>query len=419
MTLLFCFYFIGFLWIIARAPFFHSTGWSRKTLWSLFALKTVASMGIVLVYTVYYTDRGNADIYKFFDDAMAICQSAASRPLTFLKIVSGIHFDRTDPQVAAILAKTHHFDKSNAGFLESSNTLMIRINAVLGLISTGSIYVHALWFAFFSFCGSIALFKGLRSYIPNERLHIAILFFVPSILFWTSGMLKETILLTAFGFLFLALQRLLSGSHFIKASITALFASCIIYITKPLFALAFTGAALFSLTIHLFIRKQQLWRWLTVPLWIGILFWMQQHWCTLTVGMIQKRNEFIALGNTMHAGSLTDTVFASPSCNSWLQYLPQAFVNTVVKPLPFSGGAMERLFGLENLVLLVVLLAAPWWYQKPARSAWPWLVTLVAFSLSCYLVIGISVPIIGAVVRYKVIPMLFLLLAGAMGLRKT
>ena len=89
----------------------------------------------------------------------------------------------------------------NHAFLWRSNGLkiindtrnLVRFHSILNFISFGYNTIHILIFEFLSITGLILLFKGLKKITlvtPLSLLLILVLF--PSLLFWSSGILKET-----------------------------------------------------------------------------------------------------------------------------------------------------------------------------------------------------------------------------------
>jgi hypothetical protein len=70
--------------------------------------------------------------------------------------------------------------------------------------------VHVVLINIISFCGLFAWFKAMRKLIPLQPILLfCFVFFVPSVLFWGSGLLEEGLLLGGMGFAMLGTQRLI------------------------------------------------------------------------------------------------------------------------------------------------------------------------------------------------------------------
>jgi len=77
---------------------------------------------------------------------------------------------------------------------------MIILNAILHLFSFGNFYVHIVFFCFFSFLGLTGLFKAFSKHFPSNTWRLVFgIFLVPTVLFWTSTALKETLAIGILG----------------------------------------------------------------------------------------------------------------------------------------------------------------------------------------------------------------------------
>jgi hypothetical protein len=93
-----------------------------------------------------------------------------------------------------------------------------------------------------------------------------------------------------------------------------------------------------------------------------------------------------------------------PTAKSYVRNFPQAVGHVFLRPYPFErksflfqGSAMETYF------CLIFFFLAFFFFQ---RGAWghlrnPFVLACLFFSLSNYILIGYTVPFIGAIVRYK------------------
>src|SRR5690606_12245815 len=82
---------------------------------------------------------------------------------------------------------------------------VLKTAALFGLISGHTYSVIALFFAWFSFLGTWALYNTLLQIYPKLVKPFAIsIFFLPSIFFWGSGLMKDSLTFGALGLLFWA-----------------------------------------------------------------------------------------------------------------------------------------------------------------------------------------------------------------------
>src|SRR5690606_32940047 len=91
-------YCILFLYSIYAHPTCKQSGLSFRLLSSLFILKLVASVAMYYIYTVYYPVRDEADLFKYFDDALHIFSSGKESPIHFVRFITGIDIDHIELQ---------------------------------------------------------------------------------------------------------------------------------------------------------------------------------------------------------------------------------------------------------------------------------------------------------------------------------
>lgn len=63
------FYILLFCILISRWKFFDFEGLTKPELTLLFFVKIIAEFLLTIIYTRYYTNRGDADIFEYFDDS--------------------------------------------------------------------------------------------------------------------------------------------------------------------------------------------------------------------------------------------------------------------------------------------------------------------------------------------------------------
>ena len=61
-----------FIVVIRKHRFFKDSGLSFQILIGIFSLKLLSAIALHLLYSIYYTERSEADIFKYFDDGIQI-----------------------------------------------------------------------------------------------------------------------------------------------------------------------------------------------------------------------------------------------------------------------------------------------------------------------------------------------------------
>jgi hypothetical protein len=226
-------------------------------------------------------------------------------------------------------------------------------------------------------------------------------------------MLKETLLFFFLGILIQSSFKLLDFNSVFLNCFISVFSFIFIWQLKPFIALSFIA----SFYIMAVINSKGYWRIIaSLIASIGFLFFLYSHhtfFCEIITSIISKRNEFITLGLQVNAGSLLEKSLFPIDCSQIWNLLPQAFLNTFYHPfiLDTGGSLFEKLFAIENTLLLLCFVYLTFKVQIPKGRKLQLFIFCISFSVMNYLIIGLSVPILGAIVRYKVIALPFLLVS--------
>ena len=398
-----------FLRLISRWQFFNIPDVKKTHLAFFFLLKVVAGFGLTLIYTYYYTDQSKADIYRYFSDSKIISSVLFTNPIAWLKIMSGV--GTFDPGTFKYLNDTWHFTHPAADFI-TSNSFLIRIIVVLNYLSCYNIYIDTLLLNSITFIALVQLYKALLPYfIGFPQILYWPLFLMPSFVFWSSGLLKEGLILVGIS-LYLSTWFNISNKPAWKSVALLLAGLMVVMLTK-----IYVAGTLIICSLFLPLKFTMDYRlvWLTrISFWVVVVFgtWYALHhgFCER---IIDKRNEFVALSIAQNSGSLIDGSLKQADCGTLISLVPVAIVNAVLRPFVWHpDNLFEMLFAVENLVFLFALIALlVFYFKKPQKQKLLLALFCFFFALLNYLGIGITVPIVGAIVHYRVVAAPFLLLS--------
>lgn len=399
--------------------FFQVDGISPSGLSLLFILKVLAGLALWAIYTFYYTDRATADIYKYFDDSLIIYNSLFTQPEDYFRILFGIgnntpHFDQ--------YYNAMHFwaRASDSGLYNDSHTI-IRFNALCRLFSFGCYNVHTVIICFLSLTGLTAIYKTFVPHLKDKKKELmAILFLLPSVLFWGSGVLKEGLIFFAIGMLIYHANMLFN----LKSLLIVVAATLLLAFSKFYVWLSILPALLFMVWLNKTKGRQPFLKFIIVMSIIAIAGLNIDKFTEIQnplVTLSQKQLEFnrLAGGEMLDselkpipvAGSVIAIPTLEPNFRSFLTNTPQALGNVLFRPLPWEmRSPLMLLAGFENILTLSVILLCII-FSKPLRS-WPWKYILFCFSFVVlqFLIIGETTPIIGAIARYRCVSLPFLLI---------
>lgn len=402
-VILVLFYTILCLWGINKWNYFTTSEIPKKWLNGLFALKISVGFLLYLVYTQFYTVRSEADIFKYFDDSLVVYNGLFQSPIDYLQLV---FFRAPDNEYFFdnYYEKMNHWANLHNSLFYGDSVLMIKINAFFRLFSFGSFHVHSIFFNFLSLIGLVGIYRFFKSFVKlNSLWLIGVVFCLPSVLFWSSSVLKESLLILLLGVICYQFYKL---NHLRTDRLKPL-----LYILTSVFFLALLKfyvviALLIPLTAYLYNNyfkiKFYLVSYLVATLCFLILFFQS----SLIDVLVLKQNDFLNLVSNTKAGSYFTIPTLEPTFLSVLYAIPNGIMNCFIQPLPnreLSIMAIPAI--LENvLILLGVILIIPKLLKKENWGAkhLNGLFFIIFFTVILFAIIGITTPVAGALVRYKV-----------------
>ena len=299
--------------------------------------------------------------------------------------------------------------KNGNGFFETFRLYLVDLEyclqaktlGIINLLSQENYYVNVVFWNFFLFWGHFWLFKLLVKEFPNKRkLYFLLLFLFPPVIFWLSGIRSDGLIFLAFGLLLLYFHRWLY-SHRLKSLICWLAGFAGLMIFRPAVAILIVPA-LFSWWLSKRLTLRPVFIFAGVYLASTIVFFLSATGPYDLPAFVAKRQaEFMQL-----KGSSFELDKLEPSLPGFATVLPQAAVNTLIRPYPWeTEGLLQAMAALESIFFWAVLIYAIF---KPERG-WRKVLSsslvllLIIFGLSLYLFIGYTIPFPGAIVRYKII----------------
>ena len=118
---------------------------------------------------------------------------------------------------------------------------------------------------------------------------------------------------------------------------------------------------------------------------------------------MDKQRDFINLAHHFDVNSAFPMDYLQANLGSLLKASPEAILNAFTKP--WIGEVNSVLFIpplFENILLLFAVLLCFYWRKKLARLQFKFILFCLVFTLVLYLIIGLTTPITGALVRYKI-----------------
>jgi hypothetical protein len=130
---------------------------------------------------------------------------------------------------------------------------------------------------------------------------------------------------------------------------------------------------------------------------------------TTYVSHASDTNSFQFVYDQQPANSVRHMKKLEPEPLAFIAAAPLALLNVLARPSVFESTSWLHFFaGLENLYLMLLIIIMLFFYKRPEKEQAPVLMFCIVFSIVLFLLIGFTVPAMGAMLRYRVPALLFL-----------
>jgi hypothetical protein len=376
----------------------------------VFALKLLCGFVLAMLYSEHYSDRSTGDTYRFFDDAKVIYESSREGWDVYAKLLTGIGMEEDERAMEAYYEMTHLERSYPVGFYNDNKTI-IRANALIMLFSGGNYFVHIVFWCFASLIGLTAILKVLVRYYPRKKVAMfSSVYLLPTVLFWGSGVLKEPILILGLGLFFRGIFRWVYGEFKPKNSVGLIVGILLLILTKGYVFFALLPAAAGLVLAKAFPRKN-FYLLFGVPHLLMVLLILTGKYIHPELDIAEKlRLKQEAFYNVAEDAGSGSTI-SLPRINSAADVFvnaPNAMVVSYLRPWPWNWNKLLYIpAALENFLLILVLVAMAWNFRKPYGLGIPVIAFGISFAVTLGILIGEVVPVLGAVVRYKLPSLIF------------
>ena len=388
-------YLLLLLYLIGKLRFFAVPKMPRTLFMAAFLLKAAGGLLFIVINQRYFYNGGDSQVY--FTAGKVIFDTLFQNPLHFLELTFGPNARKPPENLAAII-------ENIPAWTDVRTYMVIRVNALAHLISFHYYSIHAILGAFMGFTGLTALYKTFVARFGHKRVVLFCLFYVtPSLVYWTSGLHKEGISLLCMGMLVYRFS-LLYGTGLTLHNISAAFIWALLL---ALFRPYTFGLLLPALFLWYIAEKRRL-----KPFPVFSAAYLTGFAALALIGKLLPRfNVFAVIADIRYyfvmyktGGSEINLQLMQPTWQAALLEMPQAFINTLLRPEPWGNIAVaQQLAAIETLVFtffaaLCLLLAKPSLVQQQNRA---FLCCCLFFSVTSFLLIGLTTDNLGAIVRYR------------------
>lgn len=376
--------------------------------------KVLSSVAFCLIYIYYYQ---GGDTVSYYETSRSLVNLGMKDISGFFSVITSA------PSMSGYLT----FDRQTGFpwpymYFDTQTFFVAKMIAPLVLVAFKSYLVTSVLLSWLSFFGAWRFYLLLCRYFPGMERRLAIgVLFVPSVLFWGSGILKDTITFSAVCWFIVALD-----SAFIQPR-RSYFGMLILIVTlyvlisvKPYVlysllpgAIIWIGTAKMSKIRSKFIRITLVPLVLVLSLGLGFF----------TLSLLGSSMGKFAIGKMLETASVTqkdlkqdyyqgssfDIGDFEPTIGGMITKVPAAMAVGLFRPYVWEArnivmvaSGLENLFYLLTAVFLVFRI-----FSNRARfvrilRAYPILTFLLCYTLFFSVMVGLSTSNFGALVRFKI-----------------
>jgi len=349
--------------------------------------------GLGLLYIYYYSAN---DTWLYFKDSTVLAQFGKS---DFVAYLSFLFTDEIPEYVKVQLINS-----------QPRSLFLVKFMSVFSWIGGNNYWISAAYFSLIAFVASWYFFIVVTSLFENSWLAAALSFlFFPSIIFWSSGLIKETLALagiyiSAGVFLKFIHQQKVNWFEWTIALYGFFVAWSLKYYWTALFgAVVFTYVIVFLLSSRFLVfQKYKVVGWLIIFVFLcgtASLLHPNFYLNRFLEVLITNHDDFIKISaddGLIHFYKLHAS-WASVILNS-----PWALFSGLLRPFIWEASGMTAILAsLENLLITILLVSALSGFGKKSPHRLLLFSTIIYIAMLCVF-LALSTPNLGTLSRYRV-----------------
>lgn len=398
---------IGFQW--TRKQKRHDPSWQffLPGLW----LKLGGGIFFALIYMLYYE---GGDTTSYYECALSYINLLFQYPANFLIAYTG----GGTAEIKSLFTSSTGTPMSYM-FYDDKTRTVFKLCVPFVLLGGKSFLVSTMFLAMATYGGLWRLYRMFVGYFPKYYKHLAVgILFMPSVLFWGSGILKDSFTLAATCYFIVSTNGAINKPNKKWAVIGMLISGAIIVAIKPyILLILFPGTLVWFFYKRIRNIRNTYFRYIIVP-FIYLLI-IAGSYIVLTslsdqlgrFSLDQALETAVIIQNDLkqeyYSGASFDIGELEATPTSILSKFPAAVTSGLFRPFLWeSRNVVMLLSGIENLFILLITIYILVLFRF--RIVWnmvkeyPLILYSFVFAILFAFMIGVTTSNFGALVRFKI-----------------
>ncbi|MEO6844808.1 MAG: hypothetical protein ABI184_06520 [Ginsengibacter sp.] len=300
-------------------------------------------------------------------------------------------------------------DDSHSYWNNLRTNLLIKMMSIFDLLSFGDFLINTLFYNFLVFFGFIALFRVFIKIFPKcYYLLLTCIFIFPSALFFTSMINRDGLILLSLSMIIYHIFFIISDRFSLKRTAIIVFFLLVIFLLRNFVFITLIPALIAWLIANKF-PKYAFLSFVVVYAFTTVLFFSSSYIsprANLPQYVSSRQKSFIHIGEEGNSTISIKPLY--PNLKSFISNAPQAFNHALMRPYLSEATRIEYVpFALEVFIIELIFVVFLFYHKKNILVN-PLIYFFVFLSFTMLLITGYTVPIIGAIVRYRSIYFIFL-----------
>jgi len=363
-----------------------------KYYWPGLILKLIAGVSLGLLYSIYYS---GGDTWTFFREAIKL---------------GNVAFNSFEALIDIYFKDDYSLITDYSYSLQPRAAFFTKILAPLTIVTGNNYWLTSCYLSLFSFMGYWILANNLYHIHATRWVAVIPTLFFPSIVFWSSGVMKESVAMGAMAALMGIIIKIYLNKKVTFYELIALGLGLILLLSLKYYFAAILIVSVLSLFIsRLAIPTKVNWLiefGLVSTIFIVILivasFTHPNFYPTRFLLVIVENYKLYLLASSENNVVVFNNL--TPDFISFLVHAPKALLAGLFLPLWYSDFTVFRVLAVvENwLVILVLAFSLKYLFMPTNKELRLLAMTAVLFIIVSAIFITFSTPNLGTLIRYKI-----------------